>query len=167
MVVCMCPFVGRSLACRRLNRYSRAIDAYLKITKEHTADYDMLERTWNSAAHLAVEYVPKRVNEVVTIITKRLIDLQRYDRAAEMHMSVDHYKEAVDSYIRRVLFCFVLRRLGVRSSLFFLCSVFSNHLFWCASVLSFVALVHSPCDLHTSCAYVSSISPHRSSVCSR
>mmetsp|Transcript_15284 Transcript_15284/g.25210 ORF Transcript_15284/g.25210 Transcript_15284/m.25210 type:complete len:1767 (+) Transcript_15284:218-5518(+) len=79
--------------------YSRAIDIYLRMTKEQTADLDYLEEKWENAVKLAMNHVPERIPEVVNIVSKRLIDIKRYEQAAELLESIDSHKEAIDVYM--------------------------------------------------------------------
>ena len=79
--------------------YSRAIDAYLRITQEHTSNQDFLEEIWENAVDLAMKHCHDRISEVVSIVCKRLVVIGRYDQAAALYEGIDAHKEAIDVYI--------------------------------------------------------------------
>jgi intraflagellar transport protein 172 len=77
--------------------YSAAIDAYLKVTKEQVPNYDNLLRIWESACSLANENLQSRAVEVANVVGKRLLEIERYEQAAEIFNSVDMFKEAIEA----------------------------------------------------------------------
>ncbi|KAI8804484.1 hypothetical protein BJ742DRAFT_824622 [Cladochytrium replicatum] len=79
--------------------HSRAIDLYLKLTSAHLSDLDKLEEYWERAVELAAKFVPDRGHEVVSNVCKRLMDVQRFEHAAEMYVGVDMFKEGIDAYL--------------------------------------------------------------------
>jgi len=79
--------------------YGRAIDVYLKLNKEMTQNYDILEDSWTKAVELAVKFVKNRAVEVVRKACDKLIEIESYEQAAELYQSVKMYKEAIDTYI--------------------------------------------------------------------
>jgi intraflagellar transport protein 172 len=79
--------------------YSRAIDAYLRITHEHTQDQDFLEEIWENAVDLAMKHCHDRISEVVGVVCKRLIAIRRFEQAAALYEGIDAHKEAIDVYI--------------------------------------------------------------------
>lgn len=81
-------------------QYSRAVDTYLKVGKEHTQEVEMLEQMWESAASICYEYVQPRLTEVVTTVARRLIELERIDTAADILVNYDMHKEAIDTYMQ-------------------------------------------------------------------
>eukprot|EP01137_Pigoraptor_chileana_P037243 Opistho-2@34026 len=80
--------------------YSRAIDAYLKLNTEHTADMDFLEGAWEKAVELAMKFVPDRAVDAVSTVSGRLIQIKRFEAAAELYVGVEMFKDAIDAYIR-------------------------------------------------------------------
>lgn len=80
--------------------YSRAIDAYLNITKEHMSDPATLEEIWVKAVQLASMHQKDRYTGVVTEVAHRLMDMERYDAAADLFKDIERNKEAIDCYIR-------------------------------------------------------------------
>jgi len=88
---------GRALEDAR--EFSRAIDAYLQVTAERTKNHDFLEELWENAVKLAMNHVPERIPEVVSTVSKRLIEIKRYAQAAEIYEGIDRHKEAIDVYI--------------------------------------------------------------------
>ena len=80
-------------------QYSGAIDQYLEIDQTHTSDLNSLEQAWEKAVTIAMEHVHPRINEVVNTVAKRLIKIQRFDQAAELYISIDDFKGAIDAYI--------------------------------------------------------------------
>ena len=79
--------------------YNQAIDAYLEMSKETTADMDYLERVWEDAAKLAMNHVHDRSTEVVSTASKRLVGIGRFEAAAELYEGIDAVKQAIDVYI--------------------------------------------------------------------
>lgn len=79
--------------------WSGAIDSFLKITKNHTSDFETLERAWENAVTVAMEHMHTRTNEVVDEVTRRFMDLNRVDQAAELCIGNDNYKGAIDCYL--------------------------------------------------------------------
>ncbi|TPX67270.1 hypothetical protein SpCBS45565_g03981 [Spizellomyces sp. 'palustris'] len=79
--------------------YSRAIDMYLKLTATHTSDYAFLQEFWEKAVELAMKFVPERGNEVVETVCARLIEIKRYEAAADLFAGMEMYKDAIDSYM--------------------------------------------------------------------
>lgn len=68
--------LGRAYESR--GDYSRAIDAYLKVSKEHSRDADFLEEIWENAVRLAMNYLPDRAVDVGSVVSARLLELKRY-----------------------------------------------------------------------------------------
>mmetsp|Transcript_11730 Transcript_11730/g.22317 ORF Transcript_11730/g.22317 Transcript_11730/m.22317 type:complete len:1744 (-) Transcript_11730:31-5262(-) len=84
--------------------YRPAIDAYLKITKDATSDSDQLERLWENAVNIAMDHVPERASEVVSIVGSRLKSIQKFEGAAVLYMAVENYRDAVDAYVQGGMF---------------------------------------------------------------
>lgn len=55
--------------------YQKAIDRYLEITDQHFQNPDHLEEIWNNAFNLAMSYAKDRIQEVVSIIGARLMQI--------------------------------------------------------------------------------------------
>eukprot|EP00854_Cymbomonas_tetramitiformis_P006568 gene6568-7868_t len=92
--------LARAKMLERSGEYSRAIDCYLEMTKEVTSDMDMLEDVWENASKMAMDHCRSRVQEVVQVVAHRLMEISRYEQAAELFESIDLHKEAVDVYVR-------------------------------------------------------------------
>eukprot|EP01051_Picozoa_sp_SAG22_P028974 SAG22_NODE_10496_length_532_cov_0.487298_2_plen_77_part_01 len=45
-------------------------------------------------------YVPDRTQEVVGIVSQRLIEIKRFEQAAELYEGIGRYKDAVDIYVQ-------------------------------------------------------------------
>jgi len=88
---------GRALEEGR--EFSKAIDAYLHVTADRTKNHDLIEEMWENAVKLAMNHVPARIAEVVSTVSKRLIDIKRYAQAAELYEGIDAHREAIDVYI--------------------------------------------------------------------
>ena len=80
--------------------YTKAIDAYLKVTSAHTSDVEYLEEIWEKAVELAMTQCAGRITEVVSTVSKRLVELGRFEPAAEFYEGIDAHQEAIDVYIR-------------------------------------------------------------------
>jgi len=79
--------------------WSAAIDTYMEVNESHTSDPNVLEQAWEKAVTIAMEHCHVRVPEIVHTVAKRLLRIQRYDQAAELYISVDDFKAAIDAYI--------------------------------------------------------------------
>merc|ERR1719460_2000998 len=79
--------------------YARAIDTYLAVNENATTDMDRLEEIWENAVRLAMKHAADRYNDVVTIVAKRLQQIQRYEAAAELYRDIEKPREAVQCYI--------------------------------------------------------------------
>ena len=95
--------------------FSKAIDAYLALTAARTKNHDFLEEVWENAVKLAMNHVPERIGEVVGIVTKRLVEINRHAQAAELYEGIDAHREAIHVYIAGGLWEQVGLRLGLGS----------------------------------------------------
>ncbi|XP_030627149.1 intraflagellar transport protein 172 homolog [Chanos chanos] len=78
--------------------HSRAVECYLKV--KEAANTAQLEKCWMKAAELAIKFLSQeRAVEVVRTIGPRLIQLQKYNAAAELYLNLDLIKEAVDAFM--------------------------------------------------------------------
>uniref|UniRef100_A0A4W5PBH1 Uncharacterized protein n=1 Tax=Hucho hucho TaxID=62062 RepID=A0A4W5PBH1_9TELE len=69
--------------------YARAVECYLKV-KDSTTD-PLMEKCWMTAAEKAVD--------VIHAVGPRLTQLRKYSDAAELYLSLDLIKEAIDAFI--------------------------------------------------------------------
>ena len=79
--------------------YGKAIDRYLEITERHFQNRDQLEEIWNNAFQLAMNYSKDKVNEVVQVLGDRLLNIQKFESAAEMFETVSYFEKAIEAYI--------------------------------------------------------------------
>eukprot|EP00455_Lapot_gusevi_P039036 TRINITY_DN4373_c0_g1_i5.p1 TRINITY_DN4373_c0_g1~~TRINITY_DN4373_c0_g1_i5.p1 ORF type:complete len:818 (-),score=195.56 TRINITY_DN4373_c0_g1_i5:51-2441(-) len=86
------------------SRYSEAIDAYLRIGRHHSNDIDFLARTWDNAVNLAYDNCTNRIPEVVTTVGRKLVEVGRYDHAADLFLSIQGHKDAIDAYCQGGMF---------------------------------------------------------------
>ncbi|KAF0975063.1 hypothetical protein FDP41_005816 [Naegleria fowleri] len=84
-------------------QYAKAIDAYIGFPWKGL-DPEYLEGEWVSAVKITINNLQPRVTEVVSIFTKRLIELKRYQTAAEIFCMVKQFKDAIDVYVKQKLF---------------------------------------------------------------
>ncbi|GBG75313.1 hypothetical protein CBR_g19945 [Chara braunii] len=93
--------IAHAKAFERSRDFSHAIDAYLRMTKENTADVDYLQHVWDMAVKLAMNNAPEKIPEVVAMVSKRLIDLGHFVQAAQLYQSIDSHREVLlTSYLR-------------------------------------------------------------------
>jgi intraflagellar transport protein 172 len=78
---------------------SKAIDAYLQINDQVTEDADRLEEVWNQAVDLASNSCQERLQDVISIVAKRLAMLGRHASAGDLYEQIDRYQEAIMAYI--------------------------------------------------------------------
>ena len=93
----------RAQALERGRDFSRAIDCYLDITKEHSSDLDLLEQAWERAGKLSIDKAPERSADVVGVCARRLSDIGRFEQAGELLEGVDAHRDAVEAYLRAKL----------------------------------------------------------------
>ena len=79
--------------------FAKAIDAYLAVTAVRCKEHDVLEAVWENAVKLAMNHVPERIGEVVGIVTKRLVEINRHAQAAELYEGIDAHREAIHVYM--------------------------------------------------------------------
>merc|ERR1712146_312935 len=84
--------------------YSRAIDSYLRLSTDDTNDLDTLESVWESAVKLAMNHESHRISEVMGIVSKKLIGINRFRVAADLYEGFQMYKEAIDVYVQGSMF---------------------------------------------------------------
>ncbi|XP_033644927.1 intraflagellar transport protein 172 homolog [Asterias rubens] len=89
--------VGQAKEWEASGEYSRAVDCYLKVTTQQTNDDKVLVACWTKAADLSQKFLDtSKALSVVRIVGPRLADNQKYKEAAEMYLTVDMIKEAID-----------------------------------------------------------------------
>ncbi|KAK3595246.1 hypothetical protein CHS0354_010853 [Potamilus streckersoni] len=80
--------------------YARAVECYLKMTNQLTDNTEILIKSWIKAGDLAVKFLgQEKATAVAEIVGPRLVELRRYNQAAELYLKVDLVKEAVDAFI--------------------------------------------------------------------
>jgi intraflagellar transport protein 172 len=79
--------------------YQKAISRYLEITEQHFQDAEKLEEIWNNCFNLAMSYAKDRVNEVAQILGERLLNISKYESAAEIFEAVGGFDKAVEAYV--------------------------------------------------------------------
>ncbi|XP_078598147.1 intraflagellar transport protein 172 homolog [Branchiostoma floridae x Branchiostoma japonicum] len=80
--------------------YVRAVDCYVKVTTVHTQDPAVLEKCWKKAAELAMKFLSaEKAVKVVELVGPRLVDIKKYNTAAELYLSLDMVKEAIDAFM--------------------------------------------------------------------
>jgi len=79
--------------------WNKAIDRYLEITEQHTDNYDDLVNIWYKPYNLAMKYCKPRIQEVVAIIGARMMNIGKFDSAADIYESVGYFEKAIDAYI--------------------------------------------------------------------
>jgi len=79
--------------------FSKAIDAYLRVTTEHSADHDYLEAAWENAVKIAMNHATERTSDVVAAVASRLVEIRRFAQAAELFEGIDSYRQALEVYM--------------------------------------------------------------------
>eukprot|EP00798_Chlamydomonas_sp_ICE-L_P014195 gene14195-20165_t len=75
-----------------------------EIHMEMAGELTGMVECWEQAASLAMKYQRHRVHDVINLVTQRLIDIQRYQAAAELHESIDDIQGAIRAYCLGGLF---------------------------------------------------------------
>ncbi|XP_074640366.1 intraflagellar transport protein 172 homolog [Tubulanus polymorphus] len=80
--------------------YVRAIDCYMKVTPKHTSDTSILEKCWIKAGELGAKFlVQEKAVDIIQVVCPRLSEIKKYTAAAELYLSVDLIKEAIDTFM--------------------------------------------------------------------
>lgn len=80
--------------------YARAVECYMKITPAIVQDQSVLEKCWMKAGDLAIKFLgPQKAQVVVEIVGPRLAEIKRHSAAAELYLSLDMVKEAIDMFM--------------------------------------------------------------------
>lgn len=79
--------------------YQKAINRYLEITEQHFNNPDQLEEIWNNCFNLAMNHAKDRVNEVAQVLSQRLLNISKYESAAELFETVGFFDKAADCYL--------------------------------------------------------------------
>mmetsp|Transcript_26671 Transcript_26671/g.67756 ORF Transcript_26671/g.67756 Transcript_26671/m.67756 type:complete len:1759 (-) Transcript_26671:158-5434(-) len=79
--------------------YSKAIDTYLSVNETSSADPDRLEEVWENAVRLAMKHAQERYDDIVSVVAKRLTLISRWEAAAELYLSIEAAREAVNCYM--------------------------------------------------------------------
>jgi intraflagellar transport protein 172 len=84
---------GRSL--EQAKQWNQAIDAYLSARKDRVESLQDLEDLWGRAIELARNHVPNRQVEVALEVSKRLIEVNKQESAADILFEIGRHEEAV------------------------------------------------------------------------
>ena len=84
-------------------QYSAAIDHYLHITADKCHDVTLLEAHYDTAVELARQHCKARLVEVVREVSRRLLEQERYETAAQLHVDAQQYQQAVDALLAGAL----------------------------------------------------------------
>ncbi|XP_003971457.2 intraflagellar transport protein 172 homolog [Takifugu rubripes] len=78
--------------------YSRAVECYLKVKDD--SDAALVEKCWMKAADLSIKFLGRdQAAEVVRAVAPRLAERRKHGDAADLYLSVDLIKEAIDVFI--------------------------------------------------------------------
>jgi intraflagellar transport protein 172 len=80
--------------------FSKAVDTYLNVNDQVTDDADQLEDIWNQAIELCSNKCPERLNDVISIVAKRLQMMSRHASAGDLYEQIDSIHDAIHSYIQ-------------------------------------------------------------------
>ena len=78
--------------------YHKAIDRYLEIT-ETMFGPDQLEDVYNQCFHVAMNYAKDRIQSVVPVLGQRLVNVKKFDSAADIYEAVGYYEKAIECYM--------------------------------------------------------------------
>ncbi|XP_069742704.1 intraflagellar transport protein 172 homolog isoform X3 [Narcine bancroftii] len=78
--------------------YIRAVECYLKV--KETNNLALVEKCWMKAAELSIKFLnQEKALDVIKTVGPRLIEMQKYNSAAELYLNMDLIKEAIDCFI--------------------------------------------------------------------
>ena len=88
-------YLSRGRALEKNGRYSEAIDAFLLPKKDVLRNADDLEEVWECAVRVAKTKMKIRYMEVVRGVSSRLVEVKKYESAAEILREADLLDEAI------------------------------------------------------------------------
>ncbi|XP_016326231.1 intraflagellar transport protein 172 homolog [Sinocyclocheilus anshuiensis] len=78
--------------------YARAVDCYLKV--KDSSNMDLLMKCWMKAAELAIKFLSHdKAVDISQVVGPHLIQLRKYNEAAELYLNLDLIKNAIDAFI--------------------------------------------------------------------
>jgi intraflagellar transport protein 172 len=83
--------------------FSKAVDTYLNVNDQmedrlEPITGDRLEEIWNEAIEVCSNKCPERLNDVISIVAKRLQMMGRFAAAGDLYEQIDSIHEAIHSY---------------------------------------------------------------------
>ena len=93
-------YLARGRALEKNRNYAGAIDAYMMAKKEVLRNPDDLEEVWEQAVRVAKSNVKNRYMEIVRTVCARLVEIRRFETAAEVMRDSDQLDEAVSVAIQ-------------------------------------------------------------------
>ncbi|CAC5423828.1 IFT172 [Mytilus coruscus] len=80
--------------------YARAVECYMKVTPKLTSDLTVMEKCWMKAAEISIKFLGnERAQAVVETVAPRMGEHRKFSQAAELYLTVDLIKEAIDMFI--------------------------------------------------------------------
>lgn len=70
------------------------------MTQLDTRGLDYLEEVWETAVELAKTHVKGRITEVIGEVSKRLMEIGRFEQAAEFLEGIDDHRAAAEVYTK-------------------------------------------------------------------
>ena len=91
--------IANAKAYEQQKDYSLSIDMYLRLSTNHTNDFNFLADSWEYALKLAVKFLPERIAEVARLCCEKMIEIKRFELAGDLLFAVEMFKDAIDAYI--------------------------------------------------------------------
>lgn len=92
--------VGQAREWEASGEYARAVECYMKVTPNIISDQNVLEKCWMKAGDLAIKFLgPQKAQVVVEMVGPRLAEIHRHAAAAELYLSLDMVKDAIDMFV--------------------------------------------------------------------
>lgn len=82
------PSPTQAKAYERGNDHARAIETYLSLPADDPATHGALDQCWTRAAQLCLQHARHRAGDVVPAASERLMEIGRFDSAAELYESL-------------------------------------------------------------------------------
>ena len=80
--------------------YQRAVDSYLRLMPQQDIPKETLVKAYSKATDIARKFLPEsKSQQVIRTIGPRLIQLGNPNQAAELYLSAELYREAVDAFV--------------------------------------------------------------------
>ena len=92
--------LGQGRQWEESGEYQRAVESYLKVDALATRDVNILAAAWTKAAEIAIKFLDtEKATAVAGVVGPRLVEIGRFNAAAQLYLGVEMVREAVEAFI--------------------------------------------------------------------